>query len=150
MSIIRWEPFRELISLREAMDRLFEESFVRPRRGWLAPLEEEVLAIDIYETDDDVVVKTAVPGVKPEDIDITITGDTLTIKGETKAEEEIKRENYIRQERRYGAFTRSVSLPSGLESDKAEANFENGLLTLTIPKAEEVKSRTIKVKAKKV
>ncbi|MFQ6059246.1 MAG: Hsp20/alpha crystallin family protein [Anaerolineae bacterium] len=149
MGLTRWEPFRDLISLREAMDRLFEESFVRPpRRGWLIPWEVEELPIDMYETEDHVVVKTAVPGVKPEDIDITITGDTLTIKGETKAEEEIKRENYIRQERRYGAFSRSVSLPAGLETDQAEATFENGILTLTIPKAEEVKPKVIKVKAR--
>ncbi len=148
MSLTRWEPFSDLMSLREAMDRLFEESFVRPRRGWLAAMGAEELAIDIYETPNEVVVKTAVPGVKPEDLDITITGDTLTIRGETKAEEQVKRENYIRQERRYGAFSRSVSLPAGLRTDQAEANFEHGMLTLTIPKAEEVKPKTIKVQAK--
>jgi HSP20 family protein len=143
--IIRWEPFRELVSLREAMDRLFEESFVRPTR-WLVP--ERELAIDMYETDENIIVKTAVPGVRPEDIDITITGDTLTIRGETKEEEELRRASYIRRERRYGAFSRSVTLPSGIEPDKAEATFEHGVLTLTIPKSEEVKPKIIKVKAK--
>lgn len=147
-SLRRWEPFSELMSLREAMDRLFEESFVRPGTRWLAPFEMPTVALDMYETEDDVVVKATIPGVKPEDIDITITGDTLSIKGEAKEETEVKRENYIRQERRYGAFSRSVTLPSGVEMEKAEASFEHGILTLNIPKAEEVKPKTIKVKAK--
>jgi len=147
-NLVRWEPFRDLISLREAMDRLFEESFVRPRAGWLAPLGAESLALDVYETDQDVVVKSSVPGVKPEDIDITITGDTLTIKGETKAEEKVEKANYIRQERRYGAFSRSVTLPTSIVAEQAKAEFEHGVLTLTLPKAEEVKPKSIKVKAK--
>jgi len=147
-NLVRWEPWSDLMSLREAMDRLFEESFVHPRAGWLAPLGTESLAVDMYETDDEVVVKTAVPGVKSEDIDVSITGDVLTIKGETKTEETVEKANYIRQERRYGAFTRSLSLPSTVVADKATAEFENGVLTLTLPKAEEVKPKTIKVKAK--
>ena len=147
-NIVRWEPFRDLITLREAMDRLFEESFIRPRVGWLAPLGAGALAVDMYETDQDVVVKSSMPGVKPEDIDITITGDTLTIKGETKAEEKVEKANYVRQERRYGAFSRSLTLPTTIVAEKAKAEFENGVLTLTLPKAEEVKPKTIKVKAK--
>jgi HSP20 family protein len=130
------------------MDRLFEESFVRPRAGWLAPFGAETLAVDMYETDEDVIVKTSVPGVKAEDIDITVTGDTLTIKGETKAEEKVERANYVRQERRYGAFSRSVTLPTSIVAEQAKAEFDNGVLTLTLPKAEEVKPKAIKVKAK--
>ena len=147
-NIVRWEPFRDLISLREAMDRLFEESFIRPRAGWLAPLGAEGLAVDMYETDQDVVIKSSVPGVRADDIDITITGDTLTIKGETKTKEKVEKANYIRQERRYGAFSRSVTLPTSIVAEKAKAEFENGVLTLTLPKAEEVKPKAIKVKAK--
>ena len=147
-NLVRWEPVRDLVSLREAMDRLFEESFVRPWGGRLAPREAGSLALDMYETDEAVVVKLAIPGVKPEDIDVSVTGDVLTIKGETKAEEEVKGENYIRRERRYGAFSRSVSIPVTVVSDKGEAEFEDGVLTLTLPKAEEVKPRAIKVKAK--
>jgi len=147
-SLIRWEPFEELISLREAMDRLFEESFVRPWSLWPS-LWEGTVPVDMYETEDSVVVTAAVPGVKPEDIDITVTGDTLTIKGETKAEKELEKANYICRERHYGTFSRSVSLPAGLETDKAEATFENGILRLTIPKAEHAKPKTIKVKVKK-
>jgi len=94
------------------------------------------------------VVKAALPSVKPEEIDITITGDTLSIKGETKAMGEVKREDYLYREHRYGAFSRSIILPTNLKTDKAEANFENGVLTLTIPRSEEAKPKTIKVKTK--
>jgi HSP20 family protein len=148
MAIERWQPFSELMSLRQAMDKLFEDSFVRPSRALAALGEASVPALDIYQTPNDVVVKATLPGLKPEDVTIDITGETLTIKGETKAEQEIKREDYLYQERRYGSFSRSVVLPGGLETDKAEAMMEDGVLTLTIPKAEEVKPKAIKVKAK--
>jgi HSP20 family protein len=147
-NLVRWDPWSDLMSLREAMDRLFEKSVIRPRAGWLAPAGAESLAVDMYETDEEVVVKTAVPGIKSEDIDVSITGDVLTIKGETKAEEKVEKANYIRQERRYGVFSRSLSLPSTVVADKATAEFENGVLILTLPKAEEVKPKTIQVKAK--
>jgi len=150
MSLVRWEPFRELMSLRQAMDRLLEESFVRPSRILGLFGEEAMPPIDMYQTDKEVVIKAALPGVKPEEVDVTITGDTLSIKGETKATDEVKREDYIYQEHRYGAFSRSIKLPADLKTDKAEATFENGVLTLTIPRAEEAKPKTIKVKTKEV
>jgi HSP20 family protein len=130
------------------MDRVFEDSFIRPRGGWLAPMGAANLAIDMYETKDEVVVKAALPGIKPEEVEVSITGNTLTINGESKEEHEVKEQDYIRKERRYGSFSRSVTLPSGLKADKAEATFENGVLTLKVPKSEEVKPKTIKVKAK--
>jgi HSP20 family protein len=131
------------------MDRLFEESVVRqPRAAWLAPAGAEALAVDMYETDDAIVVKSTIPGIGPEDLDIRITGDTLTIKGETRAEEEVEQESYICRERRYGAFSRSLTVPAPVVAEEAEAEFENGVLTLTLPKAEEVKPKAIKVKAK--
>ena len=147
-NLIRWDPFREGISLRTAMDRLFEDSLIRPE-AWLAPSQWNELAVDMYETKDEVIVKAALAGINPEDAEITISGNTLTIRGESKNESEVKEENYIRKERRYGAFSRVVSLPDGLKSDKAEATFENGMLNLRIPKSEESKPKTIKVKAKK-
>lgn len=147
-NLVRWEPFRDLISLREAMDQLFEESVVRPRVGQLARRGVGALALDMYETDEAVKVKTAIAGVDPEDLDISITGDTLTIKGETKAEKEIEEESYICRERRYGAFSRSVTVPVPVVADEAEAEFKDGVLTLTLPKAEEVKPKAIEVKAK--
>jgi len=148
MAIERWQPFSELMSLRQAMDKLFEDSFVRPSRALAALGEVVVPALDVYQTPNEVVVKAALPGLKPEDVSIDITGETLTIKGETKAEQEIEKEDYLYQERHYGAFSRSVVLPSGFKPDNAEATMEDGVLTLTIPKAEEVKPKTIKVKAK--
>lgn len=146
-SLARWEPFNDLISLRDAMDRLFEESFIRSPRS-MTPWKGSDLELDMYETDGEVVIKASVPGVKPEELDITITGNTLSIQGETKEENEVKRENYLYQERRYGSFSRSVVLPEGLSTDKAEASFENGVLTLKVPKTEEVKPKTVKVTAK--
>ena len=148
MAIERWQPFSELMSLRQAMDRLFEDSFVRPSRLLGTLGEAAAPAIDIYQTPDEVVVKAALPGMKAEDISIDITSDTLNIKGESKAKQEIKKEDYLYQEGRYGAFSRGVVLPGGLQSDKVEATLEDGVLTLIIPKAEEVKPKAIKVKAK--
>ena len=148
MNMIRWEPFREMTSLRDAMDRLFEDSFVRPSRFWPDQLGRGQLPIDMYQTANDVVVKAVLPGLKPEEVDISITGDTLTIKGEHKEEQEVKQEDYFYKEHRYGGFSRSVAIPVQVKSDKAEATFENGVLTLTLPKAEEIKPKQIKVKAK--
>jgi HSP20 family protein len=149
-SLIRWDPFGDRSSFRNSMDRLFDESFVSTPRGFgfIAPIGAANLAIDMYETKDDVVVKAALPGIKPEQVEVTITGDTLTIHGESKEENEVKEENYVRKERRFGSFSRCVTLPSGLKADKADATFENGVLTLKIPKTEESKPKTIKVKMK--
>ena len=147
-NLIRWDPFGDRLTLGNGMDRLFDESFTRPGFGWIAPLSAANFAIDMYETKNDVMVRAALPGVKPEQVEVTITGDALTIRGESKDENEIKEENYVRKERRYGSFSRCVTLPSGVKADKAEATFENGVLTLKIPKTEEAKPKTIKVKTK--
>ncbi len=147
-NLIRWQPFDGSVSLRNAIDRLFEDSFVQPRWGWMAPMSAANLAIDMFETKDEVVVKAALPGVKPDQVEVTITGNTLTISGESNEESEVKEKDYIRKERHYGSFTRSVTLPNGLKADKADATFENGVLTLKVPKSEEVKPKSIKVKAK--
>ena len=148
MNIVRWDPFREMVSLRDVMDRLVEDSVVRPGRALGLIGEEAYPALDVYQNPKELVVKASLPGVKPEDVDITISGDTLTVKGETKTDEEVKREDYIYQEHRYGSFSRTLVLPPDLRTDKADASFDQGILTLTIPRAEEVKPKTIKVKAK--
>ena len=148
MAIERWHPFTELMSLRQAMDSLFDDSFIQPSRILSTLGEAGTPTLDVYQTSNEVVVKAVLSGLKPEDVSIDITGETLTIKEESKAEQEGKEEDYLYQERRYGAFSRGVALPSGLKSDKAEATMEDGVLTLTIPKAEEVKPKAIKVKAK--
>lgn len=144
----RTDPLRELVSLREAMNQLFEDSIVRPGAGGMVPRVAGRLAVDMYETDEAIVVKSALPGVDPSDIDISIQGDTLTIKGETKMQEEVKEANYVCREHYYGSFSRSLSIPVSIKSDAAEAAFEDGILTLTLPKADELKPKAIKVKTK--
>jgi len=148
-NLTRWEPVRETMTLRDAMDRLFDDAFTRPfslmRDGganWSSP------AIDMYQTDNEVVVKAAVPGFKADEVQINVTGDVLTIKGESKHEEEKKDKSWQIREHRWGAFERSITLPTGVISDRATADFENGILTITLPKSEKVKPRTITVKAK--
>ncbi len=143
--IVRWQPAGDIVSLREAMDRLFEDSWVG-NRAWNLPAAWSEPALDVYETPDQLAVKAAIPGVKPEDVEITVTGNVLVISGESKQEAENKDRNYLRREVRMGAFSRMLELPQGLQADKADAKFENGLLTITFPKAEEVKPKTIKVK----
>ncbi len=145
MTIIRRGPFGDLVSLRAAMDRLFEESFVNPRT-WSGMGGGELLApMDVYTTGDDVVVEVSLPGVKPDEVDITVEGSTLTVQGETKSTRNEGEGSSIVQEIRRGRFTRALTLPNGLEPDKATAEFEDGILTLRIPKAEQVKPRQIKI-----
>ena len=142
--IRRTNPLGELISLRQAMDRLFEDSFVRPRSGGS---EEQPLALDVKTTGDELVVEAALPGVKPEDVNVSVLGDTLTISASHRAEESREDEGYSYREIRRGSFTRTVTLPSGVKADAATATFENGMLTLHFPKAEEAKPRQIPVSA---
>jgi len=144
-NLIRWEPAREMMSLREAMDHLFDDAFTRPlsnREAWSVP------AIDMYQTDDEIVVKAALPGIKTDEVQINVTGELLTLKGEMKHEEEKKEKAWHIREQRYGSFERSIALPTEVVADKAKAEFENGILTIILPKADEVKPRTITVKAK--
>jgi HSP20 family protein len=145
-NLTRWEPVREMMTLREAMDRLFDDAFTRPVSlrdgGWSTP------AVDMYQTDDEVVVKAALPGFKADEVQINITGDVLTLRGETRHEEEKKDKAWHIREHRWGSFERSVALPTAVVSDRADADFENGILTIRLPKAEEVKPKTITVKAK--
>jgi HSP20 family protein len=135
-----------MMTLREAMDRLFDDAFTRPLNvrdgGWSAP------AVDMYQTDDEVVVRAALPGFKADEVQINVTGDVLTIRGEMKHEEEKQEKAWHIREQRWGSFERSIGLPTAIISDRADASFEDGILTITFPKAEEVKPRTITVKAK--
>jgi len=145
-NLTRWEPVREMMTLREAMDRLFDDAFTRPINlrdgGWSAP------AVDMYQTDDEVVVRVALPGFKADEVQINVTGDVLTLRGEMKQEEEKKDKAWHVREHRWGSFERSIALPTEVTADRANADFENGILTITLPKAEEVKPKTITVKAK--
>lgn len=146
MTIVRRpSPFGELVSLRQAMDRLFEDSFVRPRMWAGQALESSSLALDARLNADELLVQASLPGVKPEDVEITIENGTLTITGATRSESREESDQYLMQEIRRGNFARSVTLPNGLEVDKAQATFENGILSLRIPRAEQVKPRTIRI-----
>lgn len=149
-NLTRWEPASEFMTLRDAMDHLFDDAFTRPfsqsRNGGSA---WSSLPIDMYQTNDDVVVRAVVPGFRPDQVQIHVTGDVLTIRGEPQQEQENKDRAWHIREHRLGSFERSVALPVPVVSDKAAAEFENGVLTIILPKAEEVKPRTITIKAKK-
>jgi HSP20 family protein len=143
MAIERWDPFREAVSLRDAMNSLFQDSFVRPGNftgGGAVPLP-----LDVSEDENEFVVHASLPGVKPEEVQITVHGDTLTIRAEAKGHEEKKGENWLVRERRFGSIQRSVNFNAPVNADKASARFEHGVLTLTLPKAEEAKPKQIKV-----
>ena len=148
MTLRRWEPFNELRRMEDIFGRM-RPVFLRPNRMVRRWSEEWELPLDISQTEDSIAIKASVPGIRPEDVEVTIEGKTLTLRGEFKAEEETKEENVLLQERRYGSFCRSVTLPTGLDTDKAEATYENGVLTLSIPKREETKPKSIKVKVAK-
>ena len=144
-NIVRWEPPQGMTSLRAAMDRLLEESFIGSglTSGWTGPAE--MLPVDVVESDDKVIVTATIPGVKPEEIEVTLTGDLLAIKGEFKSEIKEEGASYLRQERRFGSFSRQIGLPAGIDDDKVQATFENGVLTLEMPKLETAKVKTVKV-----
>ncbi len=145
MAIIRWDPFKDLVTLREKMNRLFEETFTG--RG-----EEKDLisgtwtpSVDIYETENALVLTAEVPGIKGDDIEIKIEDNTLILQGQRKFEKETKEENYHRIERSYGSFYRSFTLPNSVDQDKIQAEHENGILKVTMPKKPELKPKKVKV-----
>jgi len=149
-NITRWEPFHEVVSLRDAMDRLFDESFLKPfgdssSFGHLWP------SVDLTETGNEIIAKVSLPGMKPEDVKISLTGNVLNISGEYSSESETKEKGvtYHLREHRYGAFSRSITLPTAVQGDKIKAEYENGLVTLTLPKAEEARPKTVNIKVKK-
>ena len=144
-SVTRWDPFADL---RGTMDRLFDDGFSRPWR--LIPASngavyEATFPVEVSETEGEIEVKASLPGVKPEEVEITVQNDVLTIRAEHKDTSEEKKRDYYRREIRYGAFHRSMSLPVSVDSDKAEAKYENGVLSLTLPKAEALRPKQIKV-----
>jgi len=142
-NVTRWDPFQDVLSLREAMNQLMEESFVRPATGQNG--KNFVPALDLSETGEGYLVEAALPGVKPEDVEITVENNVLTIKGETRQETDSKERNFHRLERRFGSFQRTIGLPTSVKADAIQASLTNGILRLEIPKAEEVKPRKISV-----
>jgi len=137
-------PFRESLSLREAMDRLMEDSFVNPRS-----VASGIMKINVLDRGENIVVKAEVPGIEEEKIDIEVADEMLTISGEREDEKEVKDEDYYHRETHFGSFSRTIALPSPVVSEKAEAEVKNGILMITIPKVEEKKAKKVKVKATK-
>jgi len=149
MAIVRWEPFRDLLATQKEFDRLFREAFTPgfgegelSTRTWAPP-------VDIFENENNIVLKAELPGVDPKDVEVRVEDNTLYLKGERKFEKETEEENYHRIERSYGSFARSFSLPSSIDAEKVGADYKDGLLTLTLPKREEAKPKTIKINVSK-
>jgi HSP20 family protein len=145
-AVIRWSPARELVRLSDAMDRMLDESWTRPAFPARADREFR-LPLDVYTTPSEIMLSANVPGLKPEEVEVTLEGDTLTIRGEFKPP--MENVDYIFQERPYGKFARTLTINVPVNNDKVEAAFENGVLTITLPKAEAARPKTIKVEAKK-
>lgn len=150
-TLVRWNPFDDMVTFRRAMDQMFNEGFERPARsraGTNGSVAMGRLPIDLYETDDDLVIKFRLPGVDPDDVDITVNGEELIIKAELASDarlEDAKGWKWYRHELYHGDIGRRITLPTQVESDNAEATFRNGEVTLVLPKAEAVKPRNIKV-----
>jgi HSP20 family protein len=143
--ITRWDPFRELAQLQDRVNRLFQETGAGHDEGIITG--SFVPPVDIYETEHNIVLKVEVPGVEQKDLDIRIENNTITIRGERKFEKEVKEENFHRVERRYGSFQRSFSLPNTVNTESVTADYENGLLKVTLAKRAEAKPKQIKVNA---
>lgn len=150
-NITRWEPLREIMELRRDWDRVFDDNFFRPMWSDNGRTDgvRSYPAVDLYQTADDIHVKATMPGVKAEDVEIQINGDLLTIKAETQAEEERKDATYHVRERRAHSFVRAITLPVPVKADQAQAEVSEGILHVTLPKAEEAKPKVITVKASK-
>ncbi len=148
MTLVRWNPTRTM-SLFNEFERMFDEAFNMMNLPQMRTLPQMwQLALDVAETDDGFIVKASVPGVNPDDLEITLENNLLTIKGELKEDQEINQEQYHLRERRYGTFSRSITLPVAVNSEEIEATYENGVLRVFVPKAEEVKPKRISIKAK--
>lgn len=148
-SITRWDPLAELESFRNEMEKLFREAFGR-RKLLPEPSYEAIWspAIDMFETENEVVVKAMLPGLKKEDLELSFTDDTLTIKGESKLTEETKKKNYYRREIACGQFLRTIAIPVPIKEDQIEAEFKDGILEVRLPKSEEAKPKVRKVEVK--
>lgn len=149
MSMTRWDPFRDMLSLREAMNQLLESSYIRPGTaggGTEGRGGVQSLALDVAEREGAYLVTASLPGVKPEDVDVSVLGDTLTIRAETKGEQERQSGGYLLRERHAGVMQRSVTLPNTIDAEGVAADFEDGVLTLTLPKSRASMPRRIEVR----
>lgn len=145
MAIVRWEPFRDLFTSQDRFNRLFNQTFSQAFGDDEGKLGSWAPAVDIYETDQNLVLNAELPGVDPKDVEVRVENNTLYLKGQRKFENEVNEENYHRIERSYGSFTRTFALPGTIDAERVAAEFKGGLLTLTMPKREEAKPKTIKI-----
>ncbi len=145
MAITRWRPFRDLMSVQDEMNRLFDDFFGRPvmRRDWTEAAW--CPCVDVSETKDSVIINTEIPGMSKDDVKVSIQDNVLTLSGEKKQENEEKDANYHRTERSYGSFSRSFTLPTTVQADKVKAAYKDGILRITLPKSEEVKPKQIPI-----
>ncbi len=145
MAIIRWDPFRDMVTLRERMNRMFEDVFSGRTEDKEIAASTWAPAVDIYETENELVLTAEIPGVAEKDVEIKVEDNTLTLKGERRFEKETREENYHRIERSYGSFYRAFALPNSIDPDKIQAEHENGVFKIVMPKRLELKPRTVKV-----
>lgn len=148
MTLARFSPMPDVVSLREAMDRLFEDSIIRPSVASGVRGGQVVVPVDLWETTDSYFLRADLPGLTAADIEINVTADTVAIAGEIKGPQDVTNEGWLRQERRQGKFQRAFTLPTQLDGNKVEATFDNGVLHLVLPKAEAVRPKQIKITAK--
>ncbi len=148
-TIVRWDPFRDLVSIQDELNRLFGRTFggLEPSRAsaggtWMPSL-------DVYETEDKLVVSADLPGIEPSDVEVSVEDSTLTVSGSREFSSETKEENYHRIERRYGSFSRSITLPATVDTEKVQASFDKGVLTIEVPKVEKAKPKKVEIKAAK-
>ncbi|HEV2251542.1 MAG TPA: Hsp20/alpha crystallin family protein [Candidatus Limnocylindria bacterium] len=146
MAIARIAPLSDFVSLRDAMDQLFQESFIRPN-GWSGPAGQITVPVDLWETKDAYHLRADLPGMTADDIAINVTGDTIALSGETKPGQDVTNDGWLRQERRAGKFQRAFTLPVQIDSNAVTATFTNGVLDLVLPKSEAVKPKTVKITA---
>jgi len=142
--LTRWDPFREMMVIRNARDRMFDGDLALAPSSWRS--FNWSVALDVVENDDEFVVKASLPGINPDDLEITFIDGKLTIKGEVTEEEKVEEARYHLRERRFGSFSRSIKLPSGIDTEKIDAKYESGVLELYLPKVEEVKPKKITIK----
>jgi len=148
MAVVKWDPFRDLISIQDRMNRLFEQTLSRSRGDEGAAAATWTPAVDIYETLDTIVIKAELPGVVREDIEIQIDDNTLTLKGERRFSKDVQEESYLRIERTFGSFHRCFTLPATIQQEKIRAVCRDGVLELTLPKAEGSKPKRIAIEVR--
>lgn len=141
MSISRWDPWNEMISLRDAMDQVVREGFTRPRSG-----ADLGITLDVMEQDDSFMIDAVLPGVKPDEVNLQIKDDVLMISGDIKDQHEEKQGNWLRRERHFGHYQRTITLPASIDADQVSATFQDGVLHITLPKSRESRARAIPIK----